>query len=223
MRMVIFGSPGAGKGTQAQQLIDRYQIVQISTGDMLRDAVKRQTPLGQEVQSIMNAGQLVPDPIIIEIVKERIAAQDCQHGFLLDGFPRTLKQAESLRDAGIPLDIVITLDVADSEIIKRLSGRWTHEGSGRTYHLLYQAPKQAGLDDVTGEPLTQRDDDKEETVKKRLSVYHEQTQPVIDFYARWASSGAADAPAYLKVDGCQSVDVVASQISAFLDDAEGKA
>lgn len=213
MRIVIFGSPGAGKGTQSQRLVERYQIAQISTGDMLRDAVKRQTPLGQEVQAIMKAGQLVPDPVIIEIVKERISAPDCQKGFLLDGFPRTLKQAESLRDAGIPLDMVIALDVPDAEIIKRLSGRFIHEGSGRTYHILYQPPKVEGKDDETGEPLIQRDDDKEETVKKRLSVYHEQTRPVIEFYDRWAQSGSADSPKFLRVDGTQSVDDVASQIS----------
>lgn len=216
MRMVIFGSPGAGKGTQSQRLIERYQIVQISTGDMLRDAVKQQSPLGQEVQSIMQSGQLVPDPIIIEIVKQRIAQPDCANGFLLDGFPRTLNQASSLRDAGIPLDLVIALEVEDSEIIKRLSGRRIHEASGRTYHVQYQPPKQEGLDDETGEPLIQRDDDKEETVKKRLAVYHEQTQPVIDFYARWAESEAADAPRFVSVDGSQSVDDVAHRIQQAL-------
>lgn len=216
MRMVIFGSPGAGKGTQAKRLIERYNIAQISTGDMLRDAVKRQTALGNEVQAIMNAGQLVPDPIMIELVKERIRAQDCKHGFLLDGFPRTLKQAESLRDAGIPLDVVVELDVPDQEIIQRLSGRRIHETSGRTYHVLYQPPKRNNQDDLTGDTLIQRDDDKEETVKKRLSIYHAQTRPVIEFYSRWASSGAADAPQFLKVDGSQSVDNVWNQIQVAL-------
>ena len=183
MRIILLGSPGSGKGTQAQFITEKFAIPQISTGDMLRAAVRAGTPLGIEAKKVMDAGGLVSDEIILGLIKERIAQDDCKNGFLLDGFPRTIAQAEGLANMGVELDHVIEIAVDDEEIIKRMSGRRVHMASGRTYHVVFNPPKQEGLDDVTGEPLIQRDDDQEETVRKRLSVYHEQTKPLVGFYA----------------------------------------
>ena len=182
MKIILLGAPGVGKGTQAQFICQAYGIPQISTGDMLRQAIKDQTPLGIKVKSVMDRGDLVTDEIIIDLVKERISASDCQSGFLFDGFPRTIPQAESLREAGVEIDFVIEINLSDQKIIDRLSGRRVHPGSGRIYHLVFQPPKRDGVDDQTGEPLVQREDDLEETIKDRLRVYHEQTAPLIDFY-----------------------------------------
>ncbi len=183
MRIILLGSPGSGKGTQAQFITEKYAIPQISTGDMLRAAVREGTPLGLEAKKVMDAGGLVSDDIILGLIKQRIAEDDCVNGFLLDGFPRTIAQAEGLQKMGVEIDHVIEIAVDDEEIIKRMSGRRVHPGSGRTYHVEYNPPRQEGLDDVTGEPLIQRDDDKEETVRKRLSVYHEQTKPLVGYYS----------------------------------------
>ncbi len=182
MRLILLGGPGAGKGTQANYIKEKYQIPQISTGDMLRAAVKAGSELGKQAKSFMDAGGLVPDEVIIGLVKERIKDKDCQKGFLFDGFPRTLPQADAMKAAGVGIDAVVEIDVPDEEIIKRMSGRRAHLASGRTYHVIYNPPKVEGKDDVTGEPLVQRDDDKEETVKKRLEVYHAQTEPLVDYY-----------------------------------------
>lgn len=186
MRIILLGAPGAGKGTQAQFITEQFGIPQISTGDMLRAARKAGTPLGKEADSYMSAGELVPDDLIIALVKERIAEPDCARGFLFDGFPRTIPQAEALEDAGVEIDHVVEIDVADEEIVKRMSGRRVHEASGRVYHVEFNPPAKDGVDDVTGEPLVQRADDEEHTVRKRLEVYHEQTQPLVAFYARLA-------------------------------------
>jgi len=207
MRLILLGPPGAGKGTQAQFICEKYNIPQISTGDMLRAAVKAGTPLGLEAKKIMDEGGLVSDDIILGLVKERIAEDDCKNGFLFDGFPRTIPQAEALKADGVPLDSVVEIAVDDEEIIKRMSGRRVHPASGRTYHVIFNPPKVEGKDDETGEDLIQRDDDNEETVRKRLDVYHEQTAPLVDFYSKWAESGEADAPKYVKVVGTgKSVD-----------------
>ena len=208
MKLILLGAPGAGKGTQAKYICEKFGIPQISTGDMLRAAVKAGTPLGVEAKKIMDAGGLVRDDIIIGLVKERIAEADCKNGFLFDGFPRTIPQAEAMRDAGVTLDFVVEIDVPDANIIDRMSGRRVHLTSGRTYHVKYNPPKEAGKDDETGEDLIQRDDDKEETVKKRLDVYHEQTEVLVGFYSKMAASGDATAPKYVKIDGTQSVDAV---------------
>ena len=208
MKLILLGAPGAGKGTQAKYICEQFGIPQISTGDMLRAAVKAGTPLGLEAKKIMDAGGLVRDDIIIGLVKERIAEADCKNGFLFDGFPRTIPQAEAMRDAGVTLDFVVEIDVPDANIIDRMSGRRVHLTSGRTYHVKYNPPKVAGKDDETGEDLIQRDDDKEETVKKRLDVYHEQTEVLVGFYSKMAASGDATAPKYVKIDGTQSVDAV---------------
>ncbi len=208
MKLILLGAPGAGKGTQAKYICEKFGIPQISTGDMLRAAVKAGTPLGLEAKKIMDAGGLVRDDIIIGLVKERIAEADCKNGFLFDGFPRTIPQAEAMRDAGVTLDFVVEIDVPDANIIDRMSGRRVHLSSGRTYHVKYNPPKVAGKDDETGEDLIQRDDDKEETVKKRLDVYHEQTEVLVGFYSKMAASGDATAPKYIKIDGTQSVDAV---------------
>lgn len=201
MRLILLGAPGAGKGTQAQYICEKYNIPQISTGDMLRAAVKAGTPLGLEAKKIMDEGGLVSDEIILGLVKERIAKDDCRNGFLFDGFPRTIPQAESLKQDGVVLDYIVEIDVNDDEIIKRMSGRRVHPGSGRTYHVIFNPPKVEGKDDVTGEDLIQRDDDNEETVRKRLDIYHSQTKPLVDYYSSWASSGADDAPNYVKISG----------------------
>lgn len=212
MRVILLGAPGAGKGTQAQFIMKQFGIPQISTGDMLRAAVKEGTPLGVKAKSIMEAGGLVPDDLIIDLVKKRIEEDDCANGFLFDGFPRTIPQAQALRDAGVNIDHVVEIHVEDEEIVKRLSGRRVHPGSGRIYHIEHQPPKQEGLDDVTGEPLVQRDDDKEETIRKRLAVYHEQTEPLVDFYQKLIAENAADAPAYTRVEGVGSVEDIRNQV-----------
>lgn len=206
MRIILLGPPGAGKGTQAQFLMEKFNIPQISTGDMLRAAVKESTELGKEVGAIMQSGALVPDSIIIALVKERITNPDCNNGFLFDGFPRTIPQAEALQVAGVPIDFVLEISVPDEEIIKRLSGRRVHEQSGRVYHVIYNPPKQDGLDDETNEPLIQREDDKEDTVKNRLDVYHDQTEPLVSFYRNQAHSDAS--VKYIQINGMGSVEQI---------------
>jgi adenylate kinase len=212
MKLILLGAPGAGKGTQAAFICKQYGIPQISTGDMLRAAVKAGTPLGLAAKQVMDAGGLVSDEIIIGLVRDRIAQPDCQAGFLLDGFPRTIPQAEALKQAGVPLDAVLEIDVPFEAIIERMSGRRSHPASGRTYHIKFNPPKVAGQDDVTGEPLVQRDDDKEETVRKRLDVYLQQTRPLVDYYRSWAQADAAHAPRYCKVNGTGSVDEIAARV-----------
>lgn len=219
MRLILLGGPGAGKGTQSGYITKKYDIPQISTGDMLRAAVKEGTPLGIEAKKVMDAGGLVSDDIIIGLVKERIAQADCANGFLFDGFPRTLAQADALRDANVNIDAVVEIAVDDAEIIKRMSGRRAHLASGRTYHVIYNPPKVEGKDDVTGEELVQRDDDKEETVKARLNVYHEQTAPLIGYYSDWADKGDEGAPKYVKVHGIGTVEEIRDQIFAKLDES----
>ncbi len=216
MRVILLGGPGAGKGTQANFVKEKYQIPQISTGDMLRAHVKQGTDLGKAAKKIMDEGGLVSDEIIMGMVKQRITADDCQNGFLFDGFPRTIPQAEALKAAGVEVDAVVEIDVPDAEIIRRMSGRRVHLASGRTYHLVFNPPKQQGLDDVTGEALIQRDDDKEETVRARLKVYHDQTEPLIDFYSRYARSGEPGAPRYVKIAGVGGVDAIRERIFAAL-------
>ncbi|MFA6922032.1 MAG: adenylate kinase [Gallionella sp.] len=218
MRVILLGAPGAGKGTQANYIREKFNIPQISTGDMLRAAVKAGTPLGVAAKSIMDAGGLVSDDIIINLVKERIKDADCAHGFLFDGFPRTIPQAQAMKDAGIPIDYVVEIDVADSEIIKRMSGRRVHPASGRTYHTVFNPPKVAGKDDVTGEDLVQRPDDVEDTVIKRLNVYHDQTKPLVDYYRAWLQFDAASAPKSVKIAGVGSVDDICNQIFAALSE-----
>jgi len=217
MRLILLGGPGAGKGTQANYIKERYQIPQISTGDMLRAAVKAGTELGMEAKKHMDSGGLVPDDVIIGLVKERIKEPDCEKGFLFDGFPRTIPQADAMKDAGVPIDAVVDINVPDEEIIKRMSGRRVHLPSGRTYHVVFNPPKEEGKDDVTGEPLIQRDDDKEETVKKRLEVYHAQTEPLIDYYKDWEAKGGADAPKYIRIEGVGKVDQIRDAIFKALD------
>jgi adenylate kinase len=217
MKLILLGAPGAGKGTQANYIKDKYHIPQISTGDMLRAAVKAGTPLGVAAKKIMDAGGLVPDDIIINLVKQRIKEADCANGFLFDGFPRTLPQAEAMKQAGVDIDFVVEIDVADSEIIKRMSGRRVHPTSGRTYHIAFNPPKVAGKDDVTGEDLVQRPDDVEETVKKRLSVYHDQTKPLVSYYSSWAKSGRAHAPKCIKIPGVGSVESIRDKVFVALE------
>jgi adenylate kinase len=217
MRIILLGGPGAGKGTQANYIKEKYGIPQISTGDMLRAHVKAGSELGVAAKKIMDAGGLVSDEIIIGMVKERLTQDDCKNGYLFDGFPRTIPQAEALRAAGVPLDGVVEIDVPDAEILKRMSGRRVHVASGRTYHVVFNPPKVAGKDDVTGEDLIQRDDDKEETVMKRLDIYHAQTEPLVAFYGDWGKTGAAGAPAYIKVSGVGSVDGITNAVFAGLD------
>ena len=209
MRVILLGGPGAGKGTQANYIKERYGIPQISTGDMLRAHVKAGSELGVAAKKIMDEGGLVSDDIIMGMVKERIKEDDCKAGYLFDGFPRTIPQAEALKEAGVPIDAVVEIDVPDEEIIKRMSGRRVHLGSGRTYHVVFNPPKQEGIDDVTGEPLIQRDDDQEDTVKARLKVYHDQTEPLISFYSKEA---AACSCKYVKINGVGGVDQIRSQI-----------
>lgn len=208
MRLILLGAPAAGKGTQAQFICERFGIPQISTGDMLRAAIKAGTAFGIEARKVMDAGGLVSDDIIIGLVKERLKQADCAAGYLFDGFPRTIPQAEALRSAGTALDFVLEIDVADSEIIERMSGRRVHLASGRTYHVKHNPPKIEGQDDVTGEALIQRDDDREETVKKRLQVYHSQTQPLIEYYSKWFATGDAKAPKCRKVAGVGSIEQI---------------
>lgn len=212
MRLILLGGPGAGKGTQATFITEKFGIPQISTGDMLRAAVKEGTPLGLEAKKIMDVGGLISDEIITGMVKERVAQSDCSNGYLLDGFPRTIPQAESMRELGIDIDFVVEISVDDSEIIKRMSGRRAHLASGRTYHVIYNPPKVEGIDDVSGEALVQRDDDAEETVKKRLDIYHDQTEPLIDYYTDFSNSNETAAPNYIKINGIGSVDAIRDTI-----------
>ncbi|MEJ2405857.1 MAG: adenylate kinase [Candidatus Thiodiazotropha sp.] len=213
MRVILLGGPGAGKGTQANYIKEKYQIPQISTGDMLRAHVKAGTELGVAAKKIMDEGGLVSDDIIMGMVKERITQDDCQNGYLFDGFPRTIPQADALKAAGVPIDAVVEIDVPDEEIIKRMSGRRVHLPSGRTYHVVFNPPKVEGKDDETGEDLIQRDDDKEETVKARLKVYHDQTEPLISFYSKEADAGACK---YFKINGVGGVDNIRDQIFSSL-------
>ncbi|MDP1538072.1 MAG: adenylate kinase [Burkholderiales bacterium] len=217
MRILLLGLPGAGKGTQAQFLIERYRIPQISTGDMLRAAMKANTPLGNEARAYMDRGALVPDKIVIELVKERVKSADCAAGFIMDGFPRTLPQAEALRQAGIDIDFVVEIEVADDEILRRMSGRRVHPGSGRTYHIDFNPPRAAGKDDVTGEPLVQRPDDNEDTVKNRIATYHAQTKPLINYYLSWAASGDPRAPHYVNIYGRGSVEHIRDKVLAAVE------
>ncbi|MEX0430836.1 adenylate kinase [Spiribacter insolitus] len=212
MRMILLGPPGAGKGTQAAGLCEAYGIPQISTGDMLRAAVKAGTELGKAAKAVMDAGELVSDDIIIGLVKERIAQPDCASGFLFDGFPRTLAQADALQEAGVPIDAVVEIRVDDEAIVSRMAGRRVHPGSGRVYHLENAPPKEDGKDDVTGEPLVQREDDQPDTVRQRLAVYHEQTSPLVDYYQSLAENGGPDAPRYVCVDGEGHIDTVRQRI-----------
>ena len=216
MKLILLGAPGAGKGTVAKLLTAIDGSVQISTGDILRGAVQAGTPLGKEAEGYMNRGDLVSDSLIMGIMENRLQEPDCAKGFLLDGFPRTIPQAEAMKAAGVPIDYVVEIDVADEEIVKRMSGRRVHVASGRTYHVLFNAPKVAGKDDVTGEDLIQRDDDKEETVKKRLEIYHAQTEPLVKYYADWAASGAVGAPKCVKVAGVGKVEEIRDAVFAEL-------
>ena len=217
MRLILLGAPGAGKGTQAQFICERYNIPQISTGDMLRAAVKEGSELGIKAKEVMSSGGLVSDDLIIALVKERIAQPDCENGFLFDGFPRTIPQADAMKEAGVKIDHVLEIAVADEEIVKRLAGRRVHPGSGRVYHIEYNPPREAGKDDVTGEPLIQREDDSESTVRHRLSVYHDQTAPLVDYYKQWAEKDPQAAPAYHRVDGVGSVDEITAQVREALE------
>jgi len=214
MRIILLGGPGAGKGTQANYIKDKYNIPQISTGDMLRAAVKEGTPLGLEAKKIMDAGGLVSDDIILGLVKERISQDDCGNGFLLDGFPRTIPQADGLKDQGVVIDAVVEIDVDDAEIVKRMAGRRVHLASGRTYHIEYNPPRVEGKDDDTGEELIQRDDDSEETVRKRLEIYHEQTEPLVAYYSSWAESDSS--LKYVKIKGVGSVESIRDSIFSSL-------
>ncbi|WP_442762668.1 adenylate kinase [Malikia spinosa] len=211
MRLILLGAPGAGKGTQANFICQKYGIPQISTGDMLRAAVKAGTPLGLEAKKVMDAGGLVSDELIINLVKDRIAQPDCAQGFLFDGFPRTIPQADAMKAAGVKLDYVLEIDVPFDAIIERMSGRRSHPASGRTYHVKFNPPKAEGIDDVTGEPLVQRADDQEETVKKRLEVYSAQTRPLVDYYGDWAKAEPAAAPKYRAISGTGSVDEITAR------------
>ena len=216
MKLILLGPPGAGKGTQAAFIRDRFAIPQIATGDMLRAARAAKTPLGVEAGKIMDAGQLVSDEIIIGLVRERLKEPDCARGYLFDGFPRTIPQAEALKSARVALDFVLEIDVPDEEVILRMSGRRVHPGSGRSYHVKFNPPRVADRDDVTGEPLVQRDDDREQTVRQRLEVYRRQTRPLVDYYGRWAASGDADAPRYRKISGLGAVDEIRQRVLAAL-------
>ncbi len=216
MRIILLGLPGAGKGTQAQFLMERYRIPQISTGDMLRAEIKAVTALGIEAQKYMNAGNLVPDQLVTEMVKKRVAQPDCANGFIVDGFPRTVAQAEALRAAGIDIDFVVEIEVGDQEILQRMSGRRVHPASGRTYHIEFNPPKVPGKDDVTGEPLVQRPDDYEETVNKRIANYHAMTKPLVNFYLKWAASGDPRAPHYVNLYGRGSIEHIRDKMFAAL-------
>jgi len=216
MRLILLGAPGAGKGTQAAHICQKYGIPQISTGDMLRAAVKAGTPLGVEAKKVMDSGGLVGDDIIIGLVKERIQQPDCAQGFLFDGFPRTIPQADAMKSAGVKLDVVLEIDVPDAAIIERMSGRRVHVASGRTYHVRFNPPKTEGLDDLTGEALIQRDDDKEDTVRKRLEIYQRQTRPLVEYYGSWAASGDAQAPRCARISGTGSVEEITARALAAL-------
>ncbi len=216
MRILLLGQPGAGKGTQAQHLMAQYGIPQISTGDMLRAATQAGTALGKEAQSYMERGALVPDPLVIALVKERVKQPDAVKGFIIDGFPRTIPQAEALRDAGLDIDYVIEIAVDDGEILRRMSGRRVHPASGRSYHVEFNPPRTPGLDDMTGEPLVQRPDDTEDTVRKRIETYHSQTKPLVAYYSNLATSGEPRAPRYVNVNGLGTVDEIRTRIAAGL-------
>jgi adenylate kinase len=216
MRLILLGAPGAGKGTQAKFICEKFSIPQISTGDMLRGAVKAGTELGVIAKKVMDSGALMPDDIIIGLVKERLKEPDCKNGYLFDGFPRTIPQAEAMKDAGVNLDYVLEIAVNDDVIVDRMSGRRVHVASGRTYHLTHNPPKVAGKDDITGEDLIQRKDDEEETVKFRLKVFHDQTEVLLGYYGDWAKSGKAGAPKYVKVEGVGSVDAITAKVLAAL-------
>ena len=216
MRLILLGAPGAGKGTQATFICQKYSIPQISTGDMLRAAVKAGTPLGLELKKVMDSGALVSDELIINLVKERIAQPDCAHGFLFDGFPRTIPQADAMKAAGVKLDYVLEIDVPFDAIIERMSGRRSHPASGRTYHVKFNPPKVADKDDVTGEPLVQRADDQEETVKNRLNVYSAQTRPLVEYYSNWAKTDPTSAPKYRAISGTGGVDEITARAFAAL-------
>ncbi|MBC7499667.1 MAG: adenylate kinase [Herminiimonas sp.] len=217
MRLILLGAPGAGKGTQATFIKEKYGIPQISTGDMLRAAVKAGTPLGLEAKKVMDAGGLVSDDIIIGLVKDRLKEADCANGYLFDGFPRTIPQADAMKDAGVAIDYVLEIDVPDHAIIERMSGRRVHPASGRTYHVKFNPPKAENCDDATGEALIQRDDDKEATVMKRLSVYHEQTEVLVDYYTEWAQSGIPGAPKYRKIAGVGAVEAIRDNAFAAIE------
>jgi adenylate kinase len=221
MRILLLGLPGAGKGTQAQFLTRKYGIPQISTGDMLRTAITSGTALGKEAKGYMDRGALVPDPLVIALVQERVKQADAAQGFIIDGFPRTLAQAEALRAAGIDIDFVVDFNVDDEEVLKRMSGRRVHPGSGRTYHVAFNPPKVPDHDDATGEPLVQRPDDNEQTVRTRINTYHEQTKPLVKYYLDWNASGDARAPRYVHINGQGSVEAVREQIFAALDTQQG--
>lgn len=216
MRLILLGPPGAGKGTQAAFICEKFSIPQVSTGDMLRTAVKAGTPLGLAAKKVIDVGQLVSDDIIVALVKERLRQPDCARGYLFDGFPRTIPQAEAMKAAQVPIDAVLEIDVPDEEIVARMSGRRVHPPSGRTYHVRFNPPRREGLDDVTGEPLVQREDDREETVKKRLEVYRNQTRPLIDYYRGWATEGGARAPRYHRISGLGSVEAIRARALAAL-------
>jgi adenylate kinase len=216
MRLILLGPPGAGKGTQARFIRDKFGIPQISTGDMLRAAMKAGSPLGVAVKQVMDAGQLVSDDIILRLVTERLKQPDCARGYLFDGFPRTIPQAEAMKAAGVDLDYVLEMEVPDEQIIARMSGRWVHPASGRSYHVAFNPPRVAGRDDATGEPLVQREDDREETVRKRLEVYRAQTRPLVDYYSRWAASGDPRAPKYRRIPGTGTLEEVRHRAFAAL-------
>ena len=218
MRLSLLGAPGAGKGTQANFIKEKYNIPQISTGDMLRAAIKAGTELGLAAKKVMDAGQLVSDDIIIGLVKERLKEADCANGYLFDGFPRTIAQADAMKDSGVNIDYVLEIDVPDELIVERMTGRRTHQPSGRVYHVKFNPPRNEGVDDVTGEPLIQRDDDQEETVKKRLAVYHNQTEVLLGYYNKWAQSGLPGAPKYRKISGVGPVEQVRDAAFAALSE-----
>lgn len=217
MRLILLGPPGAGKGTQAKFICEKYCIPQVSTGDMLRAAIKAGTLLGQEAKKVIDAGHLVSDDIVVNLVRERLLREDCRDGYLFDGFPRTIPQAEAIRVAGVPLDFVVEIEVNDAEIAERMSGRRVHLASGRSYHVKFNPPKVEGLDDVTGEPLIQRDDDLRETVLKRLEVYHSQTSPLVEYYSRWSATGDPAAPKVRRISGRGSVEEITRAVFATLE------
>jgi len=219
MRIILLGPPGAGKGTQARFLIEKFRIPQISTGDMLRREIKAGTPLGREAKKVMDTGGLAPDDFVIRMVEGRTREPDCANGYLFDGFPRTIPQAEAMKRAGLAIDCVLQVDVPDEEVVMRLSGRRVHLASGRTYHLRFNPPRSAGKDDVTGEPLVQRDDDREDTVKNRLAQYHAMTQPLVAYFQAWTASGDPRAPRYVRVLGMGSVDEIREELFAVLSGA----
>jgi len=217
MKLILLGLPGAGKGTQAQHIVSRHGIPQISTGDMLREEIRAGSPLGLEAKRYMDRGALVPDDLVIALVKSRVSRPDCAKGYLFDGFPRTIAQAEAMRNQGVAIDYVVEIEVADEEILRRMSGRRVHPGSGRTYHIEFNPPKVAGKDDVTGEDLVQRPDDHEDTVRKRIATYHAQTKPLVSYYLAWSKTGATGAPRYVNVQGVGSIEQIRDKIVAAIE------